>query len=147
MRNPFKACGAVIQTVCTKVKTSMKLLGAYAATAKWELSCRFAAVLCAAMPTVAYASGVQDLEPRIENMANEIYGLIVRLSTVIAGVVIAWCLLSMLFSKDERKVANSMDWLKRAAVCWVCIFLVSTILRWMATNLQLNESVGLDGVF
>ena len=34
--------------------------------------------------------------------------LIVRLSTVIAGVVIAWCLLSMLFFKDERKVANSM---------------------------------------
>lgn len=147
MKNPFKVCGVAIQAVYTKAKVSMKLIGAYAAKVKWDLSCKFAAVLCAVMPTVAHASGMQDLEPRIENMANEIYGLIVRLSTVIAGVVIAWCLLSMLFSKDERKVANSMDWLKRAVVCWVCIFLVSTILRWMATNLQLNESVGLDGVF
>lgn len=111
------------------------------------------AAACLMMPAnmlsvTAYASET-ELKNTVTALAKQIYSLIVGVSTVTAAVVIAWCLFTMLLPKEERKVSAAMDWLKRALVCWVCIFLVATIMNWIigASNGLISQNATLDNLF
>lgn len=102
------------------------------------------------MVSTALAAGEEaELKNAVATIGNSLYGLILGVSSVTAGVVIAWCLFTMLLSKDEHKVSSAMDWLKRAIICWVGIFLVATFMKWIvsATNGLMSESNTLDGIF
>lgn len=85
-----------------------------------------------------------DLVTKIKAMAGQIYSFIVGISTVTAAIVVAYCLLTMLLNKDERKVASSMEWLKRAIVCWIAIFLVSSIFNWLMSSMNLSSGTTLN---
>ena len=101
------------------------------------------AVVAAQMMAVEAYAADGDLASKINNMGNSIYKLIVSISTVTAGAVAALCLFLMFFSKNSNTVEESTRWLKRVAVCWVAIFLMSTILRFFTGNLGLDGNASL----
>lgn len=107
-----------------------------------KVQCSTAVVAVQMMALEAYAAE-SDLTGKINNMGNSIYKLIVSISSVTAGTVAAVCLFLMFFSKNSNTVEESTRWLKRVAVCWVAIFLMSTILKFFTGNLGLDSNASL----
>ena len=66
-------------------------------------------------------------------------GDILGISSVAAGICGSVCLLTLMFSKDQKNVDVSAKWLKRIAICWVGIILMASILRYV-----LNKTNGMS---
>ena len=77
--------------------------------------------------------------PNATTIMNSIYADILGISSVAAGICGSVCLLTLMFSKDQKNVDVSAKWLKRIAICWVGIILMASILRYV-----LNKTNGMS---
>lgn len=88
----------------------------------------------------AFAEG-GDVVTNATTLMNSIYGDILGISSVAAGICGSVCLLTLMFSKDQKNVDVSAKWLKRIVICWVGIILMASILRYV-----LNKTKGMSEV-
>ena len=80
-----------------------------------------------------------DVVTNAKTLMNSIYGDILGISSVAAGICGSVCLLTLMFSKDQKNVDVSAKWLKRIVICWVGIILMASILRYV-----LNKTKGMS---
>lgn len=85
----------------------------------------------------AFADG-GDIVENATSLMNGLYGDIVGISSVAAGICGTVCLLGLMFSKDQKNVDASAKWLKRIVICWLGIILMASILRYV-----LNKTSGM----
>lgn len=64
----------------------------------------------------------QELK-NLENQVNEIYLLLSGSATLIAVVMIAINLVTIMTSKNQRKLETSVAWIKGIIIAWACIML------------------------
>lgn len=92
----------------------------------------------------ASATGGQDIFERGKNLMKTLYTSIAGISSVTAGCVAAVCLYLMFFSKSQRTVDESMQWLKRIVICWLAIMLMSSIIYFVTTKLGIGTTATLN---
>ena len=76
-----------------------------------------------------------DIFDKAAGIMNDIYGAIAGISSVTAGCVATVCLFLMFFSKNQRTVDESIQWLKRIFIIWLAIILMSSILKFFSQRL------------
>ena len=85
----------------------------------------------------AWASG-GDIVSNATTLMNGVYGDILGISSVAAGICATICLFLLMFSKDQKNVDASAKWLKRIVLCWLGIVLMASIIRY-----ALNKTSGM----
>lgn len=79
-----------------------------------------------------------DFVSNATSLMNGIYGDILGISSVSAGICASICLFLLMFSKDQKNVDASAKWLKRIVLCWLGIVLMASIIRY-----ALNKTNGM----
>ena len=64
----------------------------------------------------------------LENGSNAIKADIIEYSSVAAGLCASICILLIMFSKNEKAVGGSWNWLKRIGICYVGILFLPNII-------------------
>lgn len=90
-----------------------------------------------------HATEGSDIFTKAKGMMNTLYKSIAGISSVTAGCVAGICLYLMFFSKNRNTVEESIDWLKRIAVCWIAIMLMASIIYFVTTNLGIGDNASL----
>ena len=58
---------------------------------------------------------------------DNIKGDLIIFSSSAAGVCVVVCLLTLVFTKNERATQLAYNWLKRIIVCYVCIISITSL--------------------
>lgn len=90
-----------------------------------------------------HAAEGSDIFTKAKGMMNTLYKSIAGISSVTAGCVAGICLYLMFFSKNRNTVEESIAWLKRIAVCWIAIMLMTSIIYFVTTNLGIGDNASL----
>lgn len=85
-----------------------------------------------------------DIFEKANSLMKTVYRSIAGISSVTAGCVAAVCLYLMFFSKNQRTVDESVQWLKRIIICWLAIMLMSTIIYFITNTLGIGTTATLD---
>ena len=85
-----------------------------------------------------------DIFEKANSLMKTVYKSIAGISSVTAGCVAAVCLYLMFFSKNQRTVDESVQWLKRIIICWLAIMLMSTIIYFITNTLGIGTTATLD---
>lgn len=85
-----------------------------------------------------------DIFEKANSLMKTVYRSIAGISSVTAGCVAAVCLYLMFFSKNQRTVDESVQWLKRIIICWLAIMLMSTIIYFITNTLEIGTTATLD---
>ena len=70
-----------------------------------------------------------------ENLANAFNAVkadLVTFSSIAAGTCLAVCIILIMFSKNDKAVAASWNWLKRIIICYVALLGLGTIISTIA---------------
>lgn len=100
-----------IKSIATKGITSLSLFG----------------LTLASTIQTSYAAKYQITQKFI-NIFNNIRDDLVLFSSSAAGVFVIICLLTLLFTKNERATQIAWDWLKRIVVCYICIISITSLI-------------------
>lgn len=65
--------------------------------------------------------GVEDMWTVANRIIIDVYNKIAGISTVLAGLMTAVCVVGMKLSNNQQKVDQSVDWLKRIWIAWAII--------------------------
>lgn len=71
--------------------------------------------------TVSQVFAVDDMWTVANRIIIDVYNKIAGISTVLAGLMTAVCVVGMKLSNNQQKVDQSMDWLKRIWIAWAII--------------------------
>lgn len=85
-----------------------------------------------------------DIFEKANSLMKTVYRSIAGISSVTAGCVAAVCLYLMFFSKNQRTVDESVQWLKRIIICWLAIMLMSTIIYFITNTLGIGTTATLE---
>lgn len=85
-------------------------------------------VVMAISTSTAYADDLGDI---INNMANNLYALVRKIGTPIAGVSIAVALLMSWFSHDQKKIDMTRAISKYIIITYVILMLLGNIMNWI----------------
>lgn len=69
----------------------------------------------------APAFAVDDMWTVANRIIIDVYNKIAGISTVLAGLMTAVCVVGMKLSNNQQKVDQSVDWLKRIWIAWAII--------------------------
>lgn len=85
--------------------------------------CLFVAFMVVCLITVMsmQAFAATDMWTKATEIMKDVYGEIVKISTIAAVVTAAVALLLMNFSKNSRTVDESRAWLKRIIISWAIL--------------------------
>jgi|GEM_PF-6723056 len=78
---------------------------------------------------VSTACAESDLAKNIKEAFNNIYGDIVAIASVAAGVCIAICAFLMFFSKSQNTVQESTAWMKRIIIAYAIVMIAGLIIK------------------
>lgn len=79
-------------------------------------------ILLIAAPAFAVDDdGVRDMWTVANEIIIDVYNKIAGISTVLAGLMTAVCVVGMKLSNNQQKVDQSVDWLKRIWIAWAII--------------------------
>ena len=78
-------------------------------------------ILFMAHPAFASGEGVRDMWTVANEIIVDVYNKIAGISTVLAGLMTAVCVVGMKLSNNQQKVDQSVDWLKRIWIAWAII--------------------------
>jgi K+-transporting ATPase A subunit len=84
--------------------------------------------------TTAYAKkdgAKYSITTKFTDLFNDIRGDLVIFSSAAAGVCVVICLLTLLFTKNERATQTAWDWLKRIIICYVAIMSITAIMSFI----------------
>lgn len=109
-----------------------------------------AGVLAGVAAVSAVTVGVHATQTALTNIANsiqqtfaEIYSAVIMVSSVIAIALIAVCLILRMISKNPRTAEEATSWIKRIAITWLCLMMLSVFLQYglqLVTNSGANTS-------
>ena len=78
----------------------------------------------------AYA--VDDMWTVAKNIIVDVYGKIVGISTVLAGLMSAVAVIGAKLSNNQHKVDQAWDWLKRIWIAWAVINGIGAFIAYVA---------------
>lgn len=110
------------------------------ATMYWSGCAMLGAAMTAVAPVFA-TTGAVDIFARLKTMLDTIGGKLTGVTTIIAAVLVVFCLLIRMFSRSPRSIESANEWLKRIAISWIAINSLKYIVA-LLTNL-----VGTDGTY
>lgn len=109
----------------------------YAATATSAAGVAAIASVPAVFATAEEA--VNNLGEGIRGIFDSVYRAVMAVATVIAVAIIALCFVLRMVSKNPRTAEEATSWMKRVAISWVCLMLISIFINF---GLGLVESTG-----
>ena len=86
--------------------------------------------ITAAMIVSAFA--VDDMWTVANNIIVDVYGKIVGVSTVLAGLMSAVAVIGAKLSNNQHKVDQAWDWLKRIWIAWAIINGIGAFIAYVA---------------
>jgi hypothetical protein len=86
----------------------------------------FSLMLATSVQT-AFAANYSITEKFVKIFDN-IRSDLVIFSSSAAGVCVVVCLLTLLFTKNEKATQVAWDWLKRIVICYVCIISIVSLI-------------------
>lgn len=89
-------------------------------------------VLLAAGMFIVPAYAVEDMWTVAQNIIVDVYGKIVGISTVLAGLMSAVAVIGAKLSNNQHKVDQAWDWLKRIWIAWVIINGIGAFIAYVA---------------
>ena len=89
-------------------------------------------VLLAAGMLIIPAYAVEDMWTVAQNIIVDVYGKIVGISTVLAGLMSAVAVIGAKLSNNQHKVDQAWDWLKRIWIAWVIINGIGAFIAYVA---------------
>ena len=90
------------------------------------------ALAAALMTQPAFA--IDDMWTVANNLIVDIYGQIVGISTVLAGLMSAVAVIGAKISNNQHKVDQAWDWLKRIWIAWVIINGIGAFIAYIAPH-------------
>jgi NADH:ubiquinone oxidoreductase subunit 5 (subunit L)/multisubunit Na+/H+ antiporter MnhA subunit len=82
-----------------------------------------------ANPVLASAATatLSNIQSTLIDTLSSVYTIFLGIVTVIAVVIVAWCFLVKMFSKNPRSIEEANQWMKRVMICWICFMLINLI--------------------
>lgn len=96
------------------------------------------ALVAATAPTFAANDALNNIATTIKGTFEDIYSAVMLVSTVIAISLIAVCLVLRMVSKNPRTAEEATAWIKRIAITWLLLMLLSVFLNY-GLNLVTNS--------
>ena len=84
----------------------------------------------AAMAAVPSAFALSGIVSSFSSTFVEIYSAVITISTIVAVVLIAICLLLRMLSKNPKTADEATSWIKRIVIAWFCLMLLSVFLKY-----------------
>ena len=81
---------------------------------------------------IVSAFAVDDMWTVANNIIVDVYGKIVGVSTVLAGLMSAVAVIGAKLSNNQHKVDQAWDWLKRIWIAWAIINGIGTFIAYVA---------------
>lgn len=82
---------------------------------------------------------IQILMGKAAEIFKQLYIGLLAIVSVLAVVIIAWCFLVKMFSKNPRSVEEANQWMKRVAISWLCFMLINILIK---VGLDIVDSTG-----
>lgn len=76
--------------------------------------------------------GSSSITNKITKLFNGVYGQITQVITALAAVLMVSAIIVILVSKDEKKGASAISWIKRIVICWFAIVSIGAIISWIS---------------
>lgn len=90
-----------------------------------------ATALALTVQNQVYANaGISSISNAFTDAFKAIYSEIITVSTILACVFIAICLLMRMVSKNPRAVEEATSWIKRIVITWLCLMLLSLFVNY-----------------
>lgn len=71
---------------------------------------------------------INSLMETVKDGLKAVYAGFLGIVTVLAVVLVGWCFLVKMFSKNPRSVDEANQWMKRIAIAWLCFMLISVFI-------------------
>lgn len=94
------------------------------------LSCLTLLLAASLLTLPAFAA--EDMWTAANRIIVDIYGKIVGISTVLAGLMSAVAVIGAKLSNNQHKVDQAWDWLKRIWIAWVVINSIGAFIAYVA---------------
>ena len=69
-----------------------------------------------------------NITNRFISIFNNIRDDLIVFSTAAVGVIVIVCLITLIFTKNERATQMAWDWLKRIVICYICIISITSLI-------------------
>lgn len=96
------------------------------------MSCTALLLVVAVMAILTSAAYADDLGDTINTMANNIYALVRKIGTPVAGASIAVALLMTMFSHEQKHIDVTRAIAKGIVITYVILMLLGNIMNWVS---------------
>lgn len=91
-----------------------------------------------------YTIDTSGAEDSFRNFFNETYGIIIGSATLIAVCLIAINIVTIMSSKNQRKIEQAVTWIKAIAIAWLFLCLISLVIGAIKTEFMIPVINGSD---
>jgi len=81
------------------------------------------------MATSAATNTINTLMGKFSGALEAIYSGLLIIVSVLACVIMAWCFITKMYSKNPRAIDEANQWMKRTAIAWLCFMLISVFIK------------------
>ena len=133
----------------------MKLINKIKKLPSWELSLyknavnfglSFGAFLSMlTIPFMAYTIDSEAVWMGFRNLFNSLYGVVVGIATIVAVTLIAYNIIVLMISKNDKKAEVAMAWIKAIIIAWLCLMCMSIIIKLIKSVALINTGTDRNG--
>lgn len=91
--------------------------------------CALALAVVLSTQFMAIDATIQSLMNSIKTGLQSIYTGFLGIVTVLAVVIVAWCFIVKMYSKNPRSIDEATQWMKRVCIAWLCFMLISVFIK------------------
>lgn len=91
--------------------------------------CALALAVVLSTQFMAIDATIQSLMNSIKTGLQSIYAGFLGIVTVLAVVIVAWCFIVKMYSKNPRSIDEATQWMKRVCIAWLCFMLISVFIK------------------
>lgn len=88
-----------------------------------------AAVMLLGTNVMAMDATINTIMTTIKNAFVSIYAGLLGIVSVLAAVIVGWCFIVRMYSKNPRSVDEATQWMKRVAISWLCFMMISVAFK------------------
>lgn len=96
----------------------------------------FALVMAVVLSNGFMATGAGNISTTINKFSNSfvsvlttIYNGLMAIVSVLACVIIGYCFITKMYSKNPRAIDEANQWMKRTAIAWLCFMLINVFIH------------------
>lgn len=82
----------------------------------------------------SYTVDTSGAETAFKKLFNDTYAIIIGVATSIAVCIVAINIVTIMTSKNQRKVEQAVTWIKAVAIAWFCLMIISLIIAAIKTD-------------